>query len=274
MDNPLKRSFDLEFKETEETDEPSDKVDHDKAFDQSQGAASFLNEESNPFSEEETSEEDEGMDEAVLSALNEAQGGGSQYQPEEVTQEEEEVEEADRGAVEDVLAHINGNYEKQNEDRDRGAVEDVLQDLNSENEYGKNLGDIFEEEEEDGDVPEEFKDQQEGGEEEEDMEEAVDAVLNQVLSEQQEPLHEDWKQRVLEDEDPCWEDHTMVGTKMQDGEEVPNCVPEDEAEDYEANESVSRQGSISEDDVMDAVLEDQVEELSRLDQLAEQVLNG
>lgn len=29
----------------------------------------------------------------------------------------------------------------------------------------------------------------------------------------------------MTDEDPCWEDYEMVGTKEKDGKEVPNCVP-------------------------------------------------
>lgn len=33
------------------------------------------------------------------------------------------------------------------------------------------------------------------------------------------------------DEDPCWDGYTMVGTKVQDGEEVPRCVPSDEVPD-------------------------------------------
>lgn len=34
---------------------------------------------------------------------------------------------------------------------------------------------------------------------------------------------------MLAEEDPCWDGYEMVGTKTQDGEEVPNCVPSDEA---------------------------------------------
>lgn len=32
-----------------------------------------------------------------------------------------------------------------------------------------------------------------------------------------------------QDDDPCWEGYTMVGMKEQDGEQVPNCVPEEDA---------------------------------------------
>lgn len=34
----------------------------------------------------------------------------------------------------------------------------------------------------------------------------------------------------LLEEDPCWSDYVMVGTKTVNGKEVPNCVPEDEAD--------------------------------------------
>ena len=34
----------------------------------------------------------------------------------------------------------------------------------------------------------------------------------------------------LLEEDPCWADYVMVGTKTVNGKEVPNCVPEDEAD--------------------------------------------
>lgn len=36
-----------------------------------------------------------------------------------------------------------------------------------------------------------------------------------------------------QDDDPCWEGYEMVGMKVQDGEKVPNCVPEDEVENAE-----------------------------------------
>jgi BMFP domain-containing protein YqiC len=38
-----------------------------------------------------------------------------------------------------------------------------------------------------------------------------------------------YSKKVLE-KDPCWEDYVMVGTKTVNGQEVPNCVPEDEAD--------------------------------------------
>ena len=29
----------------------------------------------------------------------------------------------------------------------------------------------------------------------------------------------------MADENPCWKNYEMVGTKMKDGKEVPRCVP-------------------------------------------------
>lgn len=40
---------------------------------------------------------------------------------------------------------------------------------------------------------------------------------------------------MLQEDDPCWENYTMVGTKTVDGQEVPNCVPDDDVEDYDAD---------------------------------------
>ena len=33
----------------------------------------------------------------------------------------------------------------------------------------------------------------------------------------------------LIENDPCWKDYEMVGMKMKDGKEVPNCVPKNES---------------------------------------------
>ena len=35
----------------------------------------------------------------------------------------------------------------------------------------------------------------------------------------------------MKSEDPCWEGYEMVGHKMKDGKEVPNCVPKDKKSD-------------------------------------------
>ena len=33
--------------------------------------------------------------------------------------------------------------------------------------------------------------------------------------------------KKMKGEDPCWDGYEMVGNKMKDGKEVPNCVPKD-----------------------------------------------
>lgn len=38
---------------------------------------------------------------------------------------------------------------------------------------------------------------------------------------------------VVKEEDPCWDGYTMVGMKEKNGKKVPNCVPEDEVDNYE-----------------------------------------
>ena len=290
-DNPLKKSFELDFKEEESND--SEKVDHDNAFDQSEGAASFLNEQSSPLSED----EDELPDEMK------AQQFGSDE--EEESDKEEEMEEADRGAVEDVLASLNDDYEPQgrNENEDRGAVEDVLRSLNGGGEQGKY---------------DYHEGSHEGEKEEDEMDEVVASVLDELNVDDDGGLHENWKQRVLNEEDPCWDGYTMVGKKTdENGNEVPNCVPEEDAEDYDPNESALREDwkqrvvneeapcwdgytmvgtkmedgeevpncvpddevenyeeSITQEDVLDAVLAEQTQELQKLDKLAEKVLSG
>lgn len=47
-----------------------------------------------------------------------------------------------------------------------------------------------------------------------------------------------FKQFLEENKGPCWKGYRKVGTKMKDGREVPNCVPEsveiEESETWEA----------------------------------------
>lgn len=333
MDNPLKRSFDLDFKEKEEKKNLQDAREQ-----LSENANRFLSDILEEDDEEQLSDVDveEGKMSDILGVpeeedIGEAYDGSPQDAAQEVVDAVGEDEAASminyaanisgdefledmqdalknidewntRGAVESVLASLNEDHEDPNESDERGAVEDVLNQLNDDGEYGIH-------EEDDDDVPEEFKDRQFGDDEEEEEEEEMDEVVQMVLDElnedEEDPcwegytmvgkktdengnevpncvpeedaedydpnesaLREDWKSRIREDEAPCWDGYTMVGKKMKDGEEVPNCVPDDDVEDYEANEEITR------DTVLDAVLEDQVEELEQLDRLAEQVLNG
>ena len=37
--------------------------------------------------------------------------------------------------------------------------------------------------------------------------------------------------QIIEDNDPCWDDYEMVGMKMKNGKEVPNCVPKEGMEE-------------------------------------------
>lgn len=229
--NSLKRSFSLDFKNEDESDcgceSNTESQNLEEVFDQSQGVASFLNEQSNPLEEEEDELPDEMKDQQFTSDDEE---------------DEEEMEEG-RGAVEEVLGDLNADYEpkSKNEDNDRGAVEDVLQSLNKGEADGYGMS-----------------------EESNEIQDEVDQVVSDVLSD----LNEDEEQ--LNEDDPCWEDYTMVGMKTdENGNEVPNCVPDDEAENYQEESA-----SLSEDELLETVLEDQVNELTRLDQLAEEVLNG
>jgi hypothetical protein len=43
---------------------------------------------------------------------------------------------------------------------------------------------------------------------------------------------------IKEQEDPCWDGYTMAGMKTKDGERVPNCVPEEDTDNYDPDESV------------------------------------
>jgi hypothetical protein len=38
------------------------------------------------------------------------------------------------------------------------------------------------------------------------------------------------EKKKMKGKDPCWDSHQMVGTKMKNGREVPNCVPKEETE--------------------------------------------
>ena len=43
---------------------------------------------------------------------------------------------------------------------------------------------------------------------------------SKIVKNEFEPLEKD-------ENDPCWESHVQVGTKIVDGKEVPNCIPLD-----------------------------------------------
>jgi len=52
----------------------------------------------------------------------------------------------------------------------------------------------------------------------------------------QDAVRKDWQDLLSQQEDPCWEGYTMVGTKPNGN---PRCVPEDDVENYDANQSAT-----------------------------------
>jgi Mg2+ and Co2+ transporter CorA len=69
-----------------------------------------------------------------------------------------------------------------------------------------------------------------------DMYSAVYDMLEEIEDEE-EDLEE--KLKPMKGDNPCWEGYVMVGTKLKDGKEVPNCVPEEDVTE-EMLEAVSR----------------------------------
>ena len=48
-------------------------------------------------------------------------------------------------------------------------------------------------------------------------------------------------------EDPCWDTHKQVGTKMKGGKRVPNCVPKNEANDPQSADKGKKEQEAGED---------------------------
>jgi hypothetical protein len=66
---------------------------------------------------------------------------------------------------------------------------------------------------------------------EQQMREMVREIMRErVIAELTQSVTEDGKMQDGED-DPCWKGYEMVGMKMKDGKEVPNCVPKNESVD-------------------------------------------
>jgi len=66
---------------------------------------------------------------------------------------------------------------------------------------------------------------------EQQMREMVREIMRErVIAELTQSVTEDGKMQGGED-DPCWKGYEMVGMKMKDGKEVPNCVPKNESVD-------------------------------------------
>jgi len=70
------------------------------------------------------------------------------------------------------------------------------------------------------------------------LEDAEDGFQEDVTEESQQSPFEQIQQSTLKDdfEDPCQQGYTMVGTKMQNGQEVPNCVPDEDVPEAEKQE--------------------------------------
>lgn len=56
-------------------------------------------------------------------------------------------------------------------------------------------------------------------------------------------LHANYKKKVKEDDDPCWDSHKMVGMKKKGGKMVPNCVPKEEVEHVQEGWGKSKGGN-------------------------------
>ena len=70
----------------------------------------------------------------------------------------------------------------------------------------------------------------------EDMKGSIDR-LEKSLNREETELQEGQNKQV-EGGDPCWKNYQMVGKKMKNGKEVPNCVPVKEAKDDDVGEMV------------------------------------
>jgi Mg2+ and Co2+ transporter CorA len=68
-----------------------------------------------------------------------------------------------------------------------------------------------------------------------DMYEEILDMLEEIEEDNEDEIDEAKKM----DDNPCWEGYVMVGTKLKDGKEVPNCVPEEDVTE-EMREAVSR----------------------------------
>jgi len=71
------------------------------------------------------------------------------------------------------------------------------------------------------------------------MKEQLRKIVREIMREQ--AISEMNEVSINEDENPCWDGYEMVGMKMKDGKEVPNCVPK--------NESVN-EGKFQKDDLV------------------------
>ena len=77
-----------------------------------------------------------------------------------------------------------------------------------------------------------------------DMIRRIKLDLSDIKPSKFQPLEKD-------ENDPCWEDHVQLGTKIVDGKEVPNCVPLDASKVVKEGFPIpSPEGGESESDYM------------------------
>jgi hypothetical protein len=58
----------------------------------------------------------------------------------------------------------------------------------------------------------------------ENMDQVFDFMMNEFKSDDKH-TEEDMNEEKMKGENPCWKGYEMVGKKMKNGKEVPNCVP-------------------------------------------------
>jgi hypothetical protein len=58
-------------------------------------------------------------------------------------------------------------------------------------------------------------------------------------------LRDDWEDRLVQQDDPCWDGYTMVGLQ-DDG--TPRCVPDDDVENYDEDKAATEQQAVGDDE--------------------------
>ena len=63
--------------------------------------------------------------------------------------------------------------------------------------------------------------------------------MKDLIKHQTNAIRKESGMNIKEEENPCWKGYEMVGTKMKNGKEVPNCVPikEEKIEEGKADQS-------------------------------------
>lgn len=69
-------------------------------------------------------------------------------------------------------------------------------------------------------------------------------------------------EKDMKDDNPCWKDYEMVGTKKKDGKEVPNCVPKKKSSVYFSIFKSAQEGQ--QYDLQDDDLAEKLQEFEKL----------